>query len=86
MTMLEPILSSLAKYQATMGELETHARKVMSEIHSTHQRVVKSLAESEAAKKSFLRLKSQAEEILAKLQQVNLPIFKATYIPSYQAF
>jgi len=69
MSMLEPILSSLARYQATMGELETHARKVMSEIHSTHQRVVKSLAESEAAKKSFLRLKSQAEEILAKLQQ-----------------
>ena len=72
MSMLEPILSSLAKYQDTMGELETHARKVMTEIHSPHQRVVKSLAESEAAKTSFLRLKSQAEEILAKLQQVKL--------------
>jgi hypothetical protein len=67
-SMLEPIMSSLARYQATMTELETHARKVMSEIQSTHQRVVKSLAESEAAKLSFLQLKGQAEQILEKLK------------------
>ena len=66
--MMVPIMESLAKYQATMSEMETHARKMMDEIHTTHQRVVQSLAESEIAKKSFLQLKAKAELILDQLQ------------------